>query len=151
MTNRSRILALLLALAALPLCLAASGCGDEESAEASISNAQFQKKANLICNEASNEQFEKASLYAQRHPKADEADLLEAVAIPPLEKQLEELKDLGLPRGHEAEAEAFFEEFEAGLEEMKEDPRSVSEQNNPFEKANELGKKYKYGDCAVNP
>lgn len=151
MTNRSRILILLLALAALPLLLAASGCGEEDSAEASISNAKFQKKANLICNNASVEQYEEASRYLEDHPKAKEADLLEAVAIPPLEKQLEKLKALGLPRGHEEEAEAFFEEFEAALEEMREDPRSVSEQDNPFEQANKLGKKYKYGDCGVNP
>jgi hypothetical protein len=151
MPNRSQILALLL-LSALPLALAVAGCGADDSAEASISNAKFQKRANLICNNASVEQYGLASRYLEDHPKATEADVVEPAGIPPLEKQLEELQALGLPRGHEEEAEAFFEEFEAGLEELKENPEAaLSPDENPFEKANKLAEKYKYGDCSGNP
>jgi hypothetical protein len=151
MPNRSQILALLL-LSALPLALAVAGCGADDSAEASISKAQFRKQANLICNKGSIEQYEKANRYLEDHPKAKEADLVEPAGISPLEKELEELQALGVPRGYEEEAEAFLDEFERALEELKEDPRAaVSSGGNPFEKANKLSEKYKFGDCSDSP
>jgi hypothetical protein len=141
------------ALASLAVLLALAGCGGgEETAEASMSIKQFRVKANLICNEAGTEQFEKVSLYLGQHPKAKEADAIKPAGIPPLEKELGELKALPSPRGHEGEIEAFFEAFEEGLEQGKTTPPSLlSEKHNPFEEANQLGKKYQLGDCALSP
>lgn len=147
MTNRD--LTLILILAALAL----AGCGGgDDSPEATLSKAQFAKRSNLVCSAASNEQFEKAGLYLQKHPKAEEAQMIEPVAIPALEKELVELEELGLPRGAEEQAEAFIDEFEAALEQLKEDPEALfTAQGNPFEKANKLAEKYEYGDCSQSP
>jgi hypothetical protein len=145
----SRYSTLLIALVALSVV---AGCGSDDSQEATLTKAQFAKRANLVCSEASNEQFANAGRYLKEHPKADEAQMMEPVALPALEKELEELRKLGLPRGGEAEAEAFIEEFERALEEMKEDPEAVvSPGGNPFEKANKLAEKYEYGDCSQSP
>ena len=131
-----------------------TGCGSGDSAEASLTKEQYQKKANLICNDASNEQLELASKYLAKHPGAEEADLVVPAGIPPLEKELEELKALGVPEGFELEVEAFIEAYEAGLEGLKEEPEaalSEQDQDNPFDEANDLGQKYKLGDCSDHP
>ena len=149
----TRHLTLILALATLAATLAIAGCGGGgDSAKASLTKAQFAKQADLVCSTAGNEQAEKANLYLKKHPKAEEAEMIEPALIPPLEKGLEELKELGLPRDSEAQAEAFIEEFEKALEELKEDPEAaLSPGGNPFEKANSIAKKYEYGDCGLNP
>jgi len=147
----NRYLALLLALPALAACVGIAGCGSDEAAEASLTKKQFQKKANLICSNASNEQFKKANEYLEKHPKATEADVIEPAGIPPLEKQLEELKELSAPSGFEDEVQAYLDAFEAALEELKADPEALSPQDNPFAEANKLGEKYKLGDCKDSP
>jgi hypothetical protein len=138
------------ALAAL-LALAGCGGGGEETAEASLTKAEFRNKANLICNDAGNEQFEEANKYFKKHPGAEEADVADQ-AIPPLEKALQELKDLPEPQGFEAQLETFYAEFEKALDQAREDPSILlSEEHNPFEEANRLGEKYQLGDCALSP
>ena len=98
------------------------------------------------------EQAEKAMHYLKKHPGADEAEMMGPVAVPPLEKELGELEELGLPRGHEAQAEAFIDEFEKALGELKEDPEAaLSPGGNPFDKANKLAERYEYGDCSQSP
>jgi len=145
---------LLAALATLVAALlAVAGCGgSDDSAEGSLTKAQFAKRADLICSNAASEQYKNAGLYLREHPEADEAEMIEPVAIPPLEKQLKELEELGLPREHEAEAEAFLQEFEEALGELKKDPEvAVSPGGNPFDQANRLAEKYEYGDCSQSP
>jgi hypothetical protein len=140
------------ALAVLLFSLPIAGCGGDDSGEASLTKAQFAKQADLICSDAANEQAKKAMLYLKKHPNAGEAEMMGPVAVPPLEKELGELQELGLPRGQEAEAEAFIEEFEKALGEFKEDPEAaLSPGGNPFEKANRLAEKYEYGDCSQSP
>jgi hypothetical protein len=63
-----------------------------------------------------------------------------------------DLRDLGLPRQHEDEAELFLEKAEEALEVLKEEPaRALSVQDNPFKAANQLGEKLGTGDCSRNP
>jgi len=138
----------LLAVASLALI---AGCGSGDSTE-SLTKSLFQKKANLICNAASTEQYEKAALYIKTHPNAKEAELIEPAGIPPLEKELEELKGLSAPSDFQEQLDGFFTEFEKGLEKLKAEPQlALSPQDNPFEKANNLAKKYKLGDCSDTP
>jgi hypothetical protein len=150
MTNNKLTLALgLIAVAGIALI---TGCGSDESSGASLTKAQFQKKANLICNAASNEQFEKAGIYFKKHPQAEEADFIEPAGIPPLEKELKELQDLSAPSELQEQLDGYFEEFEKGLEKLKAEPQlALSPQDNPFEKANSLAEKYKLGDCSDTP
>jgi hypothetical protein len=128
------------------------GCGADESAEAALSKGQFAKRADLICTKAANEQPEKAATFLDQHPNADEVDLIEPALLPPLESMVEELKKLGLPRGAEAQAQAFLDEVDKALGEVKNEPKlALDERHNPFSKANELGRKLKLGDCGQNP
>jgi len=138
-----------LVLVALP---AIAGCGESEEAEAALSKKQYQKQADQICNDAGHEQFEGVIRYRKKHPGAEEEEMVAPVALPPLEKQLEELKELPMPNGDEAQLEAYFTQFAKALGAAREDPPSVlSVQENPFNPAIAIAKKYGLGDCAVAP
>ncbi|HET9154319.1 MAG TPA: hypothetical protein VFN85_09420 [Solirubrobacterales bacterium] len=141
----------LLALSAAAITVA--GCGStSSSAPETLPKAAFLHKADGICERAGNEQTVKAAAYLEDHQNAKEADLVVPAGIPPLEKELKELRDLGLPQGHEDEAEAFLAEVEKGLQALKEEPSSaLSPKTNPYKKANELGEKLGLVDCARNP
>ena len=150
MNHRHLTLALL--LAALAALAALAGCGSGEEAQASLSPAQFRKKADFICEGAGNEQLELAGKYKEKHHSAEEADMVVPAMIPPLEKQLEELKELPAPKSLEAHLATFFSAFEAALQEGKEEPLSlVRRKHNPFERSDKLGEKFEFGDCAIAP
>ena len=151
----------LLALTAAAVVPVISGCGSSgssasatvsETTPATLSRKAFNHKADLICEAASYEQAQKAAQYLEQHKNAKEADLVVPAGIPPLEKEARELRELGLPKGHEEEGEAFIGAEEKALQALKEDPGSAfSEKTNPYKRANELGKKLGLVDCALNP
>jgi hypothetical protein len=131
--------------------VAATGCGGGE-AEAALTKAQFRKKANLICNKAGTEQYGLASEYFTSHPGADEAEAVEPALLPPLESELRELQALSVPAAYEGQIKGFLRALEEGLQAGKKDPQGLlSKQNNPFDKANALSKRYQLGDCSLNP
>lgn len=136
----------------LLLALASIGCGSGGSSEATMPIAQYGKKADLICSAAANEQGPLAVAFLRRHPNADQGAMVEVAVIPPLEKEISEIKNLDLPRGQEAQAEAFIKAVETAIEEVDKNPKSaLPEKGNPFDDANELGRKLKLGDCSRNP
>jgi hypothetical protein len=127
-----------------------TGCGgsSESSAEASLTKNQYVEKAEGICLHASQEQFHLAGEYASTHPGVEEEELIQPALIPPLEKELRQLKSLPAPSGEEAEVEAFTAAFETALEAGKKDPPSFLERShNPFEKANALAASYGMKGC----
>jgi hypothetical protein len=146
---------LLLALTAAALLPVLGGCGggeDEATAQTTMPLEKYAAKTDLICGDGSVEQGKLAYVYLEKHPNAEEIDLVIPAAVPPIEKEIEELHELGLPRGHEEEAEAVVEEMEKALEALKEEPKgALSGKNNPFKKANELAAELGLGDCSQNP
>lgn len=146
---------LLLSVTAAALVPLLTGCGsggDEASAKTTLPPAKYAHKADVICEEANNEQAAKAAVYLEQHPGTKEADLVVPVGIPPLEKEAQELSEIGLPQGQEKEAEVFLEEVENALQALKEEPKSaLSEKHSSYEKANELGEELGLGDCSRNP
>jgi hypothetical protein len=146
---------LLLSLTAAALVPLLSGCGssdEEATAQTTMSLSKYAHQTDLICSNASIEQTEIATAYFKKHPDADEIDLVEPAGVPPLEKEISELHSLGLPKGHEEEAEVFLEEAEKALEALKKEPQgALAGGDNPFKKANELASKLGLGDCSENP
>jgi len=142
-------------LAALSAFLGLTGCGSDEQAEASLTPAQFGKKASLICNRASSEGFKKAGIYVSQHAGGraggSEKEMFEQAGTTTFEQALRELQVLPVPSGIEPGIEAYFEEFEAALEEVRKEPLLLAAQPNPFEAARRLAKKYDLGDCGAIP
>ncbi|HEY3552761.1 MAG TPA: hypothetical protein VGK66_03655 [Solirubrobacterales bacterium] len=154
-----RYLTVFAAFLVVVVAIAAAGCGSgsdsgsgEDFAETRLPMAAYAHKTDLICGEGSVEQGELAGAYLEKHPHTKEVDLVIPAAVPPIEKEITELHELGLPKGHEEEAEVFVGEMEAALEALKEEPKgALSQKDNPFNKTNELGEKLGLGDCSRNP
>jgi hypothetical protein len=147
---------MLFALLALVPLFGVIGCGSSssgsEATHAPLTLGEFQKKADFICEGASNEQFKKAGEYLTQHPGSKEVDWVESAGIPPLEKELLELQDLSPPSGLKPKVEAFLAEFEKALQQVKKEPASMLQsKGNPFEKTDQLGKNYELGDCSLQP
>jgi hypothetical protein len=134
------------------LLLAVGGCGGGDSSEATLTKKQFISRAESICQQAETEQLQKATKYLQENPGAEEQDAVIPAGLPPIEEELTQLEALGLPKGGEAEIEAFLEALDDALEKAKEDPESVLvQQGNPFGKPNQIAGKYGLKACAANP
>lgn len=145
----------LFALSAVAVLLGLIGCGsgsDGEMKQTPLTLAEFQKKADFICEGASSEQFRLAGKYATEHPGSTEGDWAESAGIPPLEKELQELRELPPPGSLKSKVEVFLTEFEKALQHVKKKPTSMLlEKGNPFEKTDHLGEKYELGDCSLQP
>lgn len=139
-------------VAALAVCLGATGCGSSSSANETLTKTTYLKKADIICEKASREQGELAAAYIKRHPGAEEKDFAGSAGIPPLEKQLKELKALGIPSEDHDVLSMYLKQFAKDLSVAKEEPlRMLSERDNPFAKTINLGRKYGFVDCRVLP
>jgi hypothetical protein len=146
------LLLALTAAAVLPVLASCGGSGEDATAQTTMPPKKYAHKADLICGGGSIEQSELATVYFEKHPNAAEVDLVLPAAVPPIEKEIQKLHALGVPQGREAEAEAFLEEMEAALENLREEPKgALSQKNNPFEKSNRLAEKLGLGDCSRNP
>ena len=151
MTTRYLSIAALLAVL-LVLGAVGSGCGDSNSAEASLTKEQFVKRAEAICKRAEEEQLRKASNYLKENPQPQEEDFAQTAGLPPLEKEITQIKALKSPIGDETSIRAFGEEFESALEKVREDPKVIlAEEATTFQKANKLAKAYGLDMCSSAP
>ena len=143
----ARDIKVVLALLAVAAMVPVAGCGGgsdssngEAFAQTTMPLAKYGHKTDFICSEGSFEQEQLAAAYLAKHPNTKEVDLVIPAAVPPIEKEIKELHEIGLPLGHEKEAEVFVEEMEVALQILKKEPSgAVSRKDNPFNKANELG------------
>jgi len=152
-----RFVALLAALAALALIVAGCGGGsDSTESTSSLTKAEFVKKGNAICakgNEEIEEGFEKFvkenNINQNKQPtKAQRTELSEEVFLPLVRKQVEGVRDLGLPSEGEAEADKVLKAAEKALEEGEEDPSALAtESGGPFAEANKLAREFGLTKC----
>lgn len=144
-----------LAVSAMAIMLVGVGCGD--SGSDSLSKAEFVEQGNAICKageEASNAgvtAFIKAE--SKKYPgntlnKKGEEKMIVEGAVPPIEKMVKELSELGAPSGEEKSVNAIITGFEEGIAEVKKDT-SVAFTGDPFGKPNEAAKKYGLTSCHV--
>jgi hypothetical protein len=128
-------IALIAAVVAAAMLVAGCGGGDDSSSSSSISKEEFIAKADAICKK-SNEQMEaeifkylrqnrvKGSL---RKPSVEDNEkFIVAVLIPNLEREIKELKALGVPSGDEEKIDAMISALEEGLETAKNEPETVA-------------------------
>jgi hypothetical protein len=152
-----RFVALLAALAALALIVAGCGSGgDSTESTSSLTKAEFVKKGNAICakgNKEIEEGFEKFAkennITPSKQPtKAQLTEFSEGVLLPLVRKQVEGIRDLGIPSEGEKEAEKVLQAAEKAVEEGEEDPSKLATQNGgPFAEANKLAREYGLTAC----
>ncbi|HWA53325.1 MAG TPA: hypothetical protein VG816_04055 [Solirubrobacterales bacterium] len=128
-------IALVAAVIAVAMLVAGCGGGGDSSSTSSISKEEFIAKADAICKK-SNKQMEAEIFKYLRHNRVkgslrkpsveDNEKFIEAVLIPNLEREIKELKALGVPAGDEEKVGAMISALEEGLETAKTEPETVA-------------------------
>jgi hypothetical protein len=151
----TRLVASAVAVLAVAVFIAGCGGGDDD-ATASISKAQFIKKADAACSQSAEQvQVELAALLKENdfslnetHSAAESSGLV-AVLASSLETQVEEIRALGVPDGDEDEVEAILTAFEEGVEKAEEDPKAAANgEVDLLGSAGELAREYGFKVCA---
>jgi hypothetical protein len=165
------------ALAALIACLAiaaiAAGCGGGsdstsggdttsgggESTEASGSaptKAVFIKEADKICGEADVAMNDEIGEFAKENDipikkeeptKDQQVELYEAVVLPNVAHQGEEIAELTPPEGEEEAVEEITDALAEGVEEAEADPKQLTEGKNPIADAGKKAQAFGMKTC----
>jgi hypothetical protein len=116
--------------ALLAITAIVTGCGDDSDAEngsgdsgdsttvasSSLSKKEFVKQANKICYGEKEKQLAELNVYLKNNNKAKRNDAgTEAVSeilVPSVQQSIEGVRELGAPKGEEAEIEAMLVDLE---------------------------------------
>lgn len=135
-----------------------AGCGESDSTAdvaAPIPKAEFVKKANAICAQANQELAEIAEKFTQEknlseknRPTDAQVTELATRSLPPIKRQVEELRALGVPTGDEQQVDEFLSAAEEAVEKGEQDPAALYGANGgAFAKANRLATDYGLDKC----
>ena len=124
--------------AVVAAALLVGGCGgggDDSSGSSSISKEEFITKADAICKESNKRMEKELFLFLRknrtggslRKPSvAENEKFIVSVLIPNLEREIKELKELGVPEGDEEKIDAMIAALEEGLETAEDDTKTVA-------------------------
>ncbi|MGD9735075.1 MAG: hypothetical protein AB7V58_05620 [Solirubrobacterales bacterium] len=165
-----RVLALLFACLAIAAVAAGCGGGDDstssgdstsggESTEAigsAPSKAAFIKEADKICGDADEAMNEEIGEYAEENEipiekeeptQAQQVEIYEAVVLPNVAKQGEEIAALTPPAGDEEAIEEITDALAAGVEDAEADPKQLTEGGDPLADASKKARAYGLKTC----
>lgn len=107
------------------------GCGGSDD-EASISKEQFVAKADAICKQ-SNERMEDGFSKLLKNvgnltklKQAEYEEIVDEVMVPSIEKEIEQLRALGIPDGDDERINAMIDALEEGKETAERNPEAVN-------------------------
>jgi hypothetical protein len=143
----------------------AGGCGDDDasggyggSSDSASDKAQFVKAANDVCarskRQIQRDVQEFAASYAASHPDnpSPSAALpggLRQIAIPAVQRQLNEIRELDVPVGEDDQVEAIAAAMQQGIDAAKRQPLRTSTQFvQGFKRFGELARRYGLKTCA---
>ena len=130
---------LVLILLAAALAVVLGGCGSDSDTADSLTKAEYEKQAEVVCQGYESEREEvlgKALEKAGTTPNAKQKDEILLTVLATYENLTEELGDLGSPEGEEAKAEAMIESMEKAIDRAKANPESAFTSDLPFREAN---------------
>jgi hypothetical protein len=139
-----------LTAAVLAPALVAAGCGSTDSTT-SKSKAEFLKKGNAICKGANRQisQAAKKALPSRRPSQEQAAKFATDTVIPVVQREINGLKALRVPRGDEAEVKAIVAAGQTAVYEVKANPAAITSNNrNPFATWDAQAKAYGLTVCA---
>jgi hypothetical protein len=157
------------------LALAVAGCGggsDEADGKdaastgstdaAAPSKAEFIRQVDAICTRGKKQVETEFASYLKKNKikeigekgespadaESHEIAVIETIAIPELQEQIEELKALQPPSDDEDEVEAFLDATEEGLSKGEEEPQALfSTTKKLFAKSDKLAQSYGFKVC----
>lgn len=142
--------AILLLLLALTVAL--GGCGSDSGTSDSLTKAELEKQAEVVCNSYESEKEEtivKLQQQFQGNPSPKQQEEIILTILGPYEQMIEGLKELNGPAGEEQKIEVATDAMEAALKKAKSDPESVLKSTAPFDKANEQAESAGLDNCRV--
>lgn len=146
MRARSPIVFLLAVLTVAASLASLVGCGDSQER---LTKAQFIKGGDAICEQAGAEQAKLAGHYKQKEVAPGYFEVVTAVFVPPMEKELRQLKALSPPQADEKKVRVILKGIESGVKDAKADYLDLFvKETDPFAEANELARKYGLQACA---
>ncbi|HET9677512.1 MAG TPA: hypothetical protein VFP21_08430 [Solirubrobacterales bacterium] len=156
MKTKSHALSLLASIAMIVSLAFLAGCGrsgETSSAKPQFSaeKARFLRRGNAICKRADAEQRMLVTRYLNKGPVAQRWELVLPAVVPPMEKELRELRALSPPGEDEAKMRRILEEMGKGVEDAKNDPLDLMyTDSDPFLTARQLAKRYGLTVCAFS-
>lgn len=145
----------------LAIALLVAGCGSDsdtgaasDEAPAALTKPQFVKQANQICAQGLKEKDQavavslKESAAQSGGPPTpqDIKKMVEEAVLPSYGKTIDQLGQLGAPKGDEAKVEKMIGEFEAGMQTAEADPVEATKKN-VFEAADKAAEAYGLDAC----
>ncbi|HXR59789.1 MAG TPA: hypothetical protein VN732_00510 [Solirubrobacterales bacterium] len=137
-------------VAVIVLSLLAAGCGSDDST--SVTQAEFVKKAEKLCEDAQRRQGEATAKAAESFPRAEiekvstqEGVVLVGIGV--YEDTTESLGSLQAPTGEEEAVERLLEAREEAAVRVREAPATVLFSKYPFRQANDLAAGYGVSKC----
>ena len=136
-------------VAVLVLALAATGCGSSD--KKTPSKAEFLKKGNAICTKG-NKEIEAAGrkLFTsqKRPPRAKMLAFAKDTILPSVQRQVDQIRALGAPKGDEKKVKAIVDAAQAGIDKAKKNPLLLTQQGEgPFKQADTLARAYGLKVC----
>jgi hypothetical protein len=148
-------------IAVLTIASLAAGCGgDDETATASLTKAEFVKRADAICDKG-NERFQTLyEKYVRAHENdapeiepggkrtlAQSTEITERALAPVVKQEVDEIRALGAPSGDGRRVAEILDAIEDGLKKVEEDPTVVGNTEEEFSKPHELATEYGLEVC----
>jgi hypothetical protein len=161
---KGRGIAVLAVVGVLVAAALLAGCGSDsssnasatDSSSASLSKKQFVKQASEICEEGVKKKdaavsvaLKELATQSQGAPTAqDTAKMVEKSVIPSYRDTVDQLSQLGAPKGDEAEVEKMIGEFETALRAVEAEPVKATKEN-PFTAADKAAEAYGIETCRL--
>lgn len=136
------------ALAAIAI---AGGCGDSEEAPATISKAQYVKRADAIClklNLETSDRYSVINLRKKLPTVAEQRETTQSVYLTNLEERLKKMEALPLPEQGQEELTEFLALLKRGIREAGEkEAIAFTNTSGFFRKANQLAEDIGFKYC----
>lgn len=148
------LLAAIAALAAVAALVAGCGGGDSTTDETvTLTKTEFIKQGDAICKKGNDQSEKEAEEYAEENDftlekasKEQIEDAVKAVLVPNLNRQAEELDQLGAPEGDEDQVEEIIVSLEGAADEIEDEPSAVFE-GEVLKEPTKLAKAYGFKVC----
>jgi hypothetical protein len=151
---KSRLTGLL--VFALAAATVGAGCGGDSVATtiptSSITKAEFVKKANAICKPGAARLLSEVTAYQKKHIDEVSVKLIpntaRAIIRPALQSQIDQIRNLGAPRGDASELEKFFATLLHGVNEIiNQKATTFEEVEGRLVPADDIAKRYGIDQC----
>lgn len=146
----------------LAMALLVAGCGSDsdtgtasDEAAGALTKPEFVKQANQICAQGLREKDQAVAVSLKESAQAggpptskDIEKMVEEAVLPAYGKTIDQLGQLGAPKGDEAKVEKMIGEFEAGMQSAEADPVKATKKN-VFQAADEAAEAYGLEACRL--